>query len=103
MRTQRFGYKHILELRDLHRAFDEAIRNAYGWTDLNLGHDFHELETLPENDRVRFTMSPDARKEVLHRLLALNHQRAATEQEAAKKPKRKRPLTIAEEQQPYMI
>jgi hypothetical protein len=32
---------------------DEAIRNAYGWIDLDLGHDFHEVETLAENDRVR--------------------------------------------------
>ena len=40
------------------------------------GHDFHEVETLPENDRVRYTISPTARKEVLRRLLALNHQRA---------------------------
>jgi hypothetical protein len=28
---------------------------------------------LPENDRVRFTIHPDARKEVLKRLLELNH------------------------------
>ena len=28
---------------------------------------------LPENDRVRYTVSPDARKEVLKRLLKLNH------------------------------
>jgi hypothetical protein len=29
---------------------------------------------LPENDRVRYTISPDARKEVLKRLLKLNHE-----------------------------
>ncbi len=29
--------------------------------------------TLPENDRIRYTISPDARKEVLKRLLKLNH------------------------------
>ena len=51
---------------------------------LALNHDFHEVETLPENDRVRYTISPDARKELLKRLLALNHQRA--EEEASKKP-----------------
>jgi hypothetical protein len=28
----------------------------------------------PENDRVRYTISPDARKEVLKRLLKLNHE-----------------------------
>jgi hypothetical protein len=71
------GYQGILELRRLHRELDLAIRDAYGWTDLDLGHDFHEVETLPENDRVRYTISPAARKEVLKRLLAENHKRAA--------------------------
>lgn len=78
------GYQGILELRKLHCELDEAVLAAYGWTGFNLGHDFHEVETLPENDRVRFTISPDARKELLKRLLALNHQRAAEEE--AKKP-----------------
>lgn len=73
------GYQGILELRKLHRELDEAVLAAYGWIDLNLGHEFHEVETLPENDRVRYTVSPDARKELLKRLLALNHQRAAEE------------------------
>lgn len=77
------GYQGILELRRLHRNLDLAIRDAYGWTDLNLGHDFIEVETLPENDRVRYTISPAARKEVLKRLLAENHQRAAAEAAAA--------------------
>ena len=73
------GYQGILELRKLHRELDEAVLAAYGWTDLSLGHDFHEVETLPENDRVRYTISPEARKELLKRLLALNHQRVAEE------------------------
>jgi hypothetical protein len=73
------GYQGIVELRRLHRQLDEAIRDTYGWTDLNLGHDFHEVETFPENDRVRYTISPAARKEVLKRLLAENHRRAAAE------------------------
>ena len=77
------GYQGILELRRLHRELDLAIRDAYGWTDLNLGHDFHEVETLPENDRVRYTISPAARKEILKRLLAENHRRAALEATAA--------------------
>ena len=78
------GYQGILELRRLHAELDHAILTAYGWPDLDLGYGFHELEYLAENDRVRYTISPDARKEVLKRLLALNHQRAA--QEAAEAP-----------------
>jgi hypothetical protein len=74
------GYQSILKLRALHREMDEAVLAAYGWAgQVNLGHDFHEVETLPENDRVRYTISPDARKEILRRLLALNHDRAAEE------------------------
>jgi hypothetical protein len=85
------GYQSILELRRLHRELDLAIRDAYGWTDLDLGHDFHEVETLPEKDRVRYTISPSARKEVLKRLLAENHKRAAAQvAEAATKPTGKR-------------
>lgn len=78
------GFDGLLELRRMHVALDNAVRDAYGWTDVNLGHDFVEVETLPENDRVRYTISPAARKEVLKRLLALNHQRA--KEEAAKAP-----------------
>ena len=63
----------------LHRELDLAIRDAYGWSDLDLGHDFVEVETLPENDRIRYTISPTARKEVLKRLLAENHRRATLE------------------------
>jgi len=57
------GYQSLLELRTLHREMDEAVVTAYGWTSVSLGHDFYELEYLPENDRVRYTIGPDARKE----------------------------------------
>ena len=66
----------LLELRRLHFELDRAVRDAYGWRDLDLGHDFHEVEMLPENDRVRYTISPTARRAVLERLLAENHARA---------------------------
>ena len=54
---------------------DAAVACAYGWGDLELEHDFHEVPYLPENDRVRFTISEAARVEVLRRLSALNRQR----------------------------
>lgn len=85
------GYDGLLELRRIHVELDIAIRDAYGWHDLDLGHDFHEVETLPENDRVRYTISPAARKEVLKRLLAENHRRAAEQAiSTPEKPKAKR-------------
>ena len=83
------GFQGIHALRCLHRALDIAVRDAYGWSDLDLCHDFVEVETLPENDRLRYTLSPTARKELLRRLLALNLQRAA-EAKAGKTPAKKR-------------
>ncbi len=69
----------IHNLRELHRDLDLAVLSAYGWSDINLAHDFYEVDYLPENDRVRYTISPEARREVLKRLLELNHQRHAEE------------------------
>ena len=42
----------------LSNMVDLAVRDAYDWQDFDLEHDFHEVETLPENDRVRYTISP---------------------------------------------
>jgi hypothetical protein len=64
----------IVELRDLHVEMDTAVAAAYGWTDLNLGHDFHNTK-----QGLRFTISEAARREVLDRLLRLNHERYVEE------------------------
>jgi len=64
----------ILHLRELHKQMDEMVLKAYGLEDINLAHDFYEVDYLPGNDRVRYTISPEARKEVLKRLLKLNHE-----------------------------
>lgn len=77
--TAAAGFESLLELRQLHVALDFAVRDAYGWQDLDLQHGFYEVETLPENDRVRYTISPTARREVLTRLLAENLARARLE------------------------
>lgn len=53
---------------------DREVANAYGWQDLDLGHDFHTTK-----QGIRFTISETARREVLDRLLKLNHQRYAEE------------------------
>jgi hypothetical protein len=62
-------------MRATHRDIDLAVARAYGWDDLDLEHGFHEVPYLPENDRVRFTISERARIEVLRRLSELNRQR----------------------------
>ncbi|MGH9753573.1 MAG: Eco57I restriction-modification methylase domain-containing protein [Blastocatellia bacterium] len=64
----------IRRLRELHQEMDEAVARAYGWADLRLEHGFHETK-----QGVRFTISEAARREVLDRLLELNHQRYAEE------------------------
>lgn len=65
----------ILRMRKIHCEIDEAVMRAYGWDDINLNHGFHSLPFLPENDRIRFTVTEEARIEILHRLSALNQQR----------------------------
>lgn len=64
----------IQKLRELHIEMDWEVANAYGWQDLDLGHDFHTTK-----QGIRFTISETARREVLDRLLELNHQRYAEE------------------------
>lgn len=64
----------IAHLRALHVEMDNAVAAAYGWQDLELGHGFRET---PQG--VRYALSDPARREVLRRLLALNHERYAEE------------------------
>jgi hypothetical protein len=64
----------VAKLRQLHVEMDNAVAAAYGWTDLDLSHGFHETK-----QGVRYTISESARREVLSRLLKLNHERYAEE------------------------
>ncbi len=64
----------IQKLRDLHVEMDNAVAAAYGWSGLDLGLGFHETK-----QGTRFTISESARREVLARLLKLNHERYAEE------------------------
>ena len=64
----------IVRLRELHKEMDEAVARAYGWDDLVLGHGFHETK-----QGLRYTISEEAKREVLGRLLQLNHERYAEE------------------------
>jgi hypothetical protein len=82
----------IARLRALHIELDKTVVTAYCWSDLDLGHGFHETK-----QGVRYTISESARRTVLDRLLALNHQRYAEEVKAglhekgARKPKKAKP------------
>lgn len=70
----------IQELRDIHRAIDEATVRAYGWEDRiesvgGLDHGFH----LVGGRETRYTIGPAAQREILDSLLELNHERYAEE------------------------
>jgi hypothetical protein len=89
----------IVRLREIHLEVDEAVREAYtldeqrepairefeknlassplpSWREIELGHGFYEAR-----QGVRFTISPQARVDVLDKLLALNHYRYRQEVE----------------------
>ncbi|MFG3577805.1 Eco57I restriction-modification methylase domain-containing protein [Micromonospora chersina] len=70
----------IVELRRVHRDIDDATFRAYGWDDLieqGLDHGFHKAGAY-----TRYTIGPAVQREVLDRLLELNHQQY--EEEKAK-------------------
>jgi len=103
----------VLDLRSIHVEVDEAVREAYAseeeqepgigefetrvasaplpaWREIELRHGFHETR-----QGVRFTITPQARIDVLDKLLALNHYRYRQEQEHGlhnkKSARKKRP------------
>lgn len=69
------GDPEIARLREIHVEIDTAVAEGYGWADISLDHGFHDTA-----QGARFTISASARREVLKRLLELNHQRHAEEE-----------------------
>lgn len=85
---QRCADADIAELREIHRAIDEAVVRAYRWDDLlvaGLDHGFHDTRQGP-----RYTIGAAVRQEILDRLLELNHERYAAEVKAGLHDKRSR-------------
>jgi hypothetical protein len=58
----------VQRLRELHAEMDRAILACYGWDDIDPQHGFCQNE----RGQVRFTVSPQARREILRRLVELN-------------------------------
>lgn len=71
----------ICKIRDLIVQLDQVIANNYGWTDFDLEHGFYETK-----QGIRFTVAEAASREILDRLLTLNHRRHE-EEVAAKSAK----------------
>ncbi|MDG4807225.1 hypothetical protein O7634_10750 [Micromonospora sp. WMMD1120] len=74
----------IRQLREIHVEIDEAVAEAYGWSDLALGHGFHDTR-----QGKRFTIDPTVQVDMLDLLLELNHQRHAEEQRSHSGTRRK--------------
>ncbi|MDR1355304.1 MAG: SAM-dependent DNA methyltransferase [Propionibacteriaceae bacterium] len=64
------GDHDIARLRDIHVELDDAVLDAYGWSDIDLQRGFHVFRQMR-----RWTVSPAARIEILGRLLEENHHR----------------------------
>ncbi len=62
----------VASMRRIHTELDAAVLQAYGWSDLDPNHGFHTYKKVE-----RWTVSPDARVEILDRLLEENHRRAS--------------------------
>jgi hypothetical protein len=64
----------VARMRAVHVELDEAVMDAYGWSDVKLDHGFHTFRKME-----RWAVSPAARVEILDRLLEENHRRSALE------------------------
>lgn len=94
----------IAQMRALHLEMDQAVATAYCWSDLDLNHGIHETK-----QGERYTISESARRSVLDRLLAFNHQRYEEEVRAglhekkgkAGKGRRKAECMVQEDEAEY--
>lgn len=66
----------IVRLREIHKAIDEEVCRAYGWDGLipQLDHGHHNI-----GRETRYTVGPAVQRELVDRLLELNHERYAAE------------------------
>lgn len=64
----------ILSLRHLYKEMDVFVAEAYEWSDLDLSHGFYATD-----QGIRYCVSEETGREILDRLLALNHARYAAE------------------------
>jgi len=64
---------------------DVAVCKAYGWSDLDLLHDYYTQEDLSEDDSIRFSISPEAKDQFISRLSVLNRKKHDEELELAEK------------------
>ena len=61
----------VARMRRIQVDLDRTVMAAYGWGDVDLNHGFHTYRQM-----TRWTVCPEARVEILDRLLEENHRRA---------------------------
>ncbi len=88
----------IQEYRDLILKIDLELLKLYEWEGLDLEHGFHELEYLPDNDCIRYTISRTACFEVLHRLALENRERHKNGDKSEKRIRAPRGSKLNEQQ-----
>jgi hypothetical protein len=102
----------IAELRELHAAMDRAVLQAYGWDDIDttcevlLDHEDDEEESTRRRKPWRYRWPDEVRDDVLARLLKLNAERAAAEEQsgaAADTSARKRKRSQAAKQSEALL
>jgi len=71
--------KGLNDLRALFVQMDLEVAKSYGWSDLAFEHGFHDVSYLPKGDRRRFTVSEEARRDIISRLSRLNLARRKSE------------------------
>lgn len=71
----------ITALRRLQQDTNFAVCRRYGWGDLDVSCEFHEVGYLPQRANVRFTVSEAVRRDVLLRLSKLNQERVEQQSE----------------------
>ena len=70
----------IESLRKAQIELDKAVIQSYDWNDIELNHDFYEVDYLPSGDNIRFTICEKSRNEIIQRLSLLNKERWEEEQ-----------------------
>jgi hypothetical protein len=70
----------VQNIREQYANSDVTVLAAYGWSDLNLNHNFYEIDELPKRKNIRFSINQEVKGEILYRLASLNKARYEAEQ-----------------------
>lgn len=86
----------VKRMRAIHVEVDEAVLDAYGWSDIAPNHGFHTYRQME-----RWTVSDAARIEIIDRLLEENHRRAAAEAAAKTKatPRGRKSKSVSQQEE----